>query len=106
MNFEVKMVSYEQLTEEEKKTDRFCGWENREECTSCLIVKHNEKIIFSQWYEGELEDKFWHRDYSNVQDIIETAYKLGLLDGLAQATVSEKEKVANFVHPRQRERIK
>ena len=50
----------------------------------CLLVLHDGKVT-EHWDGGEPEDASFGRDWSWIPPTIDTAYKAGVTDGLAQA---------------------
>ena len=68
-----------QIVEEERSYDDI----------QTLKVLHNGKLIFELSDCMEPEDVSFGRDLSDIPDIIEKVYKLGLIDGRLGETVYE-----------------
>ncbi|MFP3722110.1 hypothetical protein SFC57_02415 [Niallia circulans] len=75
----VNLISYEDLTKEEKEIQPNNGW--GKECANYIKLTDGNKTVMILSDAFEPEDGTFTRDLSDVVDAIEEAYKIGLRDG-------------------------
>jgi hypothetical protein len=84
--FEVKMLSYDELTKEEQEDQYHDPYDS----VNYIRVKHEGKVILLESDQMEPEDTKFYRDLSWIPGIIEKAYKLGRLDWMAEEAKDAK----------------